>query len=242
MDWALWTLVRVRIIAQVPGTTHVPPSPGLPEKQHRSASMIVRPLSCCAVVRCGQCACGWMGLGASWTARQSWRPSTLGAWGRCGLGCAHSCTGNVGHSPRELVDHIPCERPRVDEEGNHCWLSQGHNEGSLPSRFHLRLSTLLFGQGMRSACICVQGMRSACICVHMWVCGHCVPCGVHRTDYPGRQWVVSPRVRSAAREHFGCPSLAGMPLEDYDVGPGIRGHHWEARLMGPEVRDSGIFF
>jgi hypothetical protein len=47
-------------------------------------------------------------------------------------------------------------------------------------------------------------------------------------------WVVSPRVRAVARAHFGCPTLRGMALEDYPLEGGY-GHHWEARLTGPEV-------
>jgi hypothetical protein len=51
-------------------------------------------------------------------------------------------------------------------------------------------------------------------------------------------WVITPRVREAAREHFGCPTMLGMALEDIPMAGGY-GSHWEARLMGPEVMSYG---
>ena len=58
---------------------------------------------------------------------------------------------------------------------------------------------------------------------------------VRRAYQKPTAWVTSPRVVAAARAHFGCPTLKGLALEDlpYD---GSYGSHWEARLMGPEVR------
>lgn len=48
--------------------------------------------------------------------------------------------------------------------------------------------------------------------------------------------IRTPRVVNLAREHFGCPTLSGMPLEDVRTG---RGSHWEARLMGAELMSYG---
>ncbi len=48
-------------------------------------------------------------------------------------------------------------------------------------------------------------------------------------------WIITPRVVSLVREHFGCPTMKGMALEDIPMSGGA-GSHWEARLMGPEVR------
>jgi hypothetical protein len=42
--------------------------------------------------------------------------------------------------------------------------------------------------------------------------------------------LVTPKVIDAAREHFGCPTLEGLELEDYG-GAGTQGSHWERRLM-----------
>lgn len=48
--------------------------------------------------------------------------------------------------------------------------------------------------------------------------------------------IVTPRVVEMAREHFNCPTMRGMPLEDQPTG---RAAHWEARIMGPEVMSYG---
>jgi hypothetical protein len=48
--------------------------------------------------------------------------------------------------------------------------------------------------------------------------------------------IVTPRVQQLAREHFGCASLEGLPLEDQPLG---RGSHWEARTVGPEIMAYG---
>jgi hypothetical protein len=44
---------------------------------------------------------------------------------------------------------------------------------------------------------------------------------------------VTPNVVSVARQHFGCPTLAGVELED-DGGDGTAGSHWEERQMMSE--------
>jgi hypothetical protein len=55
----------------------------------------------------------------------------------------------------------------------------------------------------------------------------------------------SPRVLAEARAHFGCPSLAGLEIEDND-GERI-GSHWESRVMSGDVQapqiasDSEVF-
>ena len=43
-------------------------------------------------------------------------------------------------------------------------------------------------------------------------------------------YVTSPKVIIKARQHFNCPSITGMPLEDHG-GQGSAGSHWESRLM-----------
>jgi hypothetical protein len=45
--------------------------------------------------------------------------------------------------------------------------------------------------------------------------------------------LVTPNVVSVARQHFGCPTLAGVELED-DGGAGSAGSHWEERQMMSE--------
>jgi hypothetical protein len=64
------------------------------------------------------------------------------------------------------------------------------------------------------------------------------PCRSHHYKKP-TTWVVTPRVRKAVREHFDCPTLKGMAMEDIPMSGGA-GSHWEARLMGPEVRTSTL--
>uniref|UniRef100_A0A7S0PH71 Uncharacterized protein n=1 Tax=Cafeteria roenbergensis TaxID=33653 RepID=A0A7S0PH71_CAFRO len=49
-------------------------------------------------------------------------------------------------------------------------------------------------------------------------------------------FIVTPRVQSLARAHFGCDSLPGLPLEDQPLG---KGSHWEARVTGPELMAYG---
>ena len=43
-------------------------------------------------------------------------------------------------------------------------------------------------------------------------------------------YVTSPKVVIKARQHFNCPSITGMPLEDHG-GQGSAGSHWESRYM-----------
>jgi hypothetical protein len=45
--------------------------------------------------------------------------------------------------------------------------------------------------------------------------------------------LVTPTVVSVARQHFGCPTLAGVEVED-DGGQGSVGSHWEERQMMSE--------
>jgi hypothetical protein len=48
--------------------------------------------------------------------------------------------------------------------------------------------------------------------------------------------VSSSRVAAEARAHFGCNSLKGVELEDYDTRKGTRwGSHWEQRVMKDEL-------
>lgn len=56
-------------------------------------------------------------------------------------------------------------------------------------------------------------------------------------DFPKPVTLVkSPRVLHLAREHFGCPQLRGIPLEDLPFGAFA---HWEARVLGPETMSYG---
>ena len=65
---------------------------------------------------------------------------------------------------------------------------------------------------------------------------------VTEQDGPGYPKVVTkvrtPRVLDMVRQHFGCPTMTGMPLEDLPLAGGYASH-WEARLMGPEVMSYG---
>jgi len=45
-----------------------------------------------------------------------------------------------------------------------------------------------------------------------------------------RQMIISPKVLSTARKHFGCSNLQGVELEDQG-GSGTAGNHWESRMM-----------
>ena len=54
-------------------------------------------------------------------------------------------------------------------------------------------------------------------------------------------FVNSPRVLTAARQHFNCTSLNGVPLENQG-GSGSAGSHWEARyLLGDYMISSDYF-
>jgi len=46
--------------------------------------------------------------------------------------------------------------------------------------------------------------------------------------------VTTPRVIAYAREHYGCATLDGMELEDFNTDPGTPGAHWEARIVDSE--------
>ena len=49
--------------------------------------------------------------------------------------------------------------------------------------------------------------------------------------------LVTPRVRSVARDLFGCAALAGMELENQPTTTAACwGSHWEQRLLPFEVR------
>ena len=43
--------------------------------------------------------------------------------------------------------------------------------------------------------------------------------------------LVTPAVRQAARNHFGCPTLRGAELENQPTTGGVLGSHWEMRLF-----------
>lgn len=49
-----------------------------------------------------------------------------------------------------------------------------------------------------------------------------------------REYLVLPKVLQAAREHFGCPTLDRVPLEEHG-GEGSAFSHWDSRFMHTEV-------
>ena len=54
------------------------------------------------------------------------------------------------------------------------------------------------------------------------------------TDANGDVRMVTPKVVEKAREHFGCPTLSGVLLENQGDA-GTSGSHWEKRILGNEV-------
>ena len=50
----------------------------------------------------------------------------------------------------------------------------------------------------------------------------------------GRALVTSPAVLAVARQHFNCPALSGVPLED-NGGEGTANTHWEMRALNGEL-------
>ena len=46
--------------------------------------------------------------------------------------------------------------------------------------------------------------------------------------------IVTPQVRTVARNQFNCPDLEGAQLENQPVGSSCTGDHWDARLFYPE--------
>jgi leishmanolysin len=56
------------------------------------------------------------------------------------------------------------------------------------------------------------------------------------TTYNGAtKWkVTTPRVVAYVREHYGCDTLDGMELEDFNTDTSTPGAHWEARLVDSE--------
>jgi hypothetical protein len=53
-------------------------------------------------------------------------------------------------------------------------------------------------------------------------------------------WLVTPKIKEKVREHFGCRTMLGMPVEN-EGGSGSQGSHWERRLLGSEIMTaSGI--
>lgn len=51
-----------------------------------------------------------------------------------------------------------------------------------------------------------------------------------QTVVNSRTYVVTPKVRQAARDHFGCPTLVGAELESQG-GSGTAGGHWAKRTL-----------
>lgn len=50
-----------------------------------------------------------------------------------------------------------------------------------------------------------------------------------------RHRIITPAVRQAAQDHFACPTLRGVPLED-DFGTAGSGH-WDQRLLEGDIMD-----
>jgi hypothetical protein len=56
------------------------------------------------------------------------------------------------------------------------------------------------------------------------------------TTYNGatKYKINTPRVKAFSQEHYNCPSLDGMELEDFNTRTGEPGSHWEARIVDSE--------
>lgn len=50
----------------------------------------------------------------------------------------------------------------------------------------------------------------------------------------GKSYVVAPSVLKIGQQHFGCPFLKRLPLED-EGGEGTYGTHWERKVFGNEL-------
>lgn len=50
----------------------------------------------------------------------------------------------------------------------------------------------------------------------------------------GKTYVVAPSVVNVGKQHFGCPGLKRLPLED-EGGEGTLGSHWERKVFGNEL-------
>lgn len=48
--------------------------------------------------------------------------------------------------------------------------------------------------------------------------------------------VTTPKVVQAARDHYNCPTLRGVPLENHNGGSA----HWESRIIFPELMNGGL--
>ncbi|EAS03002.1 leishmanolysin family protein (macronuclear) [Tetrahymena thermophila SB210] len=52
--------------------------------------------------------------------------------------------------------------------------------------------------------------------------------------FDGKSYVVAPSIVKLAQDHFGCPTLNKVPLED-EGGPATFGTHWERKAFGNEL-------
>lgn len=59
---------------------------------------------------------------------------------------------------------------------------------------------------------------------------------ITNADDSTTQRIITPRVKEAVRQQFGCDTLRGADLED-DGGSGTMGSHWEQRLFEGEMMD-----
>ncbi len=51
--------------------------------------------------------------------------------------------------------------------------------------------------------------------------------------------MITPKVLSYVRNHFNCPSLTGVPLEN-DGGDGSKDNHWEKDIFYNEYMTSEL--
>ncbi|TNV71142.1 hypothetical protein FGO68_gene11989 [Halteria grandinella] len=56
----------------------------------------------------------------------------------------------------------------------------------------------------------------------------------------GRDWIILPQVVNAVKNHFGCSSATGAPLEN-NGGSGTAGSHWERTTFGNEAMTGSEF-
>ncbi|CAD7924451.1 unnamed protein product [Amoebophrya sp. A25] len=93
------------------------------------------------------------------------------------------------------------------------------------------VGTATYGNFEMSGCSCPYGSYSQHTSFSGSNFGKCL------TDHPHCQFEIrSPKVVQKAREYFGCPTLAGVPLENTPTSRcSAMGNHWEQRILNNEM-------